>query len=182
MVINSSVVSLPFSDHNTQQTHTNNSNSDAEEDVQVQEQRLKLCVYLASSSIFAHFFERKGGLTLKKKKWQPWNRLHFTGRCLPSSVIREIILSLFLHSLGICEIICGRLLDLLTDPCWDQDCCLKSESQQGNSETQFTFKMKSYLIKKTLVNTNWNYSFFRGEIASFDITFNIAALSCERTT
>lgn len=71
MVINSSVVSLPFSDHNTQQTHTNNSNSDAEEDVQVQEQRLKLCVYLASSSIFAHFFERKGGLTLKKKNDNP---------------------------------------------------------------------------------------------------------------
>lgn len=33
-----------LSDHNTQQTHTNNRDSDAEEDIQVREQKLMLCV------------------------------------------------------------------------------------------------------------------------------------------
>lgn len=45
VLVTKSVVSLLFSDHNTQQTHSNNSDSNAEEDIQVQQQKLRLFVH-----------------------------------------------------------------------------------------------------------------------------------------
>lgn len=103
MVTYSPVVSLPFSDHNTQQTNTNNSDSNAEEDIQVREQKLRLFVHwggglLSIDPVLICLF------ALKRNDSQSQNNSHFLRKA--SDLCYDLRSHFVTHTLIICAVMC----------------------------------------------------------------------------